>query len=569
MGKSSAYFNRSAFSNSSANCEFNSGQTCNHHRQLKSVSQIVTRKLIHAFRPQVWQRSGFGAILAGLVMIFLPTHALAAQMTPAWDTINPVDDNRPPAAEAGPNVTVTEGDSVVLSGSSSSDPDCDSITYHWVQKSGPNVALSGRNSAECSFTAPNPDAASATLVFELTVTDSKGLFAADTCVVLVNTVQQSPDNDGDAIPDDLDNDDDNDGMPNDWEVRYNLNPFKNEAAQDSDSDGISNLEEYLAGSDPAQNDANYPPEQPTLTSPVQGESGVALNPWLNTSDFSDPDSNDQHSKTQWRIALSNGTHHIVLDRTCITKHLTEMRTPRLVLDPSTEYTVQVRFYDDDGKPSPWSLPVTFTTQADARDKNKNKIPDLPKVSADADINGDTIPDLEQTSVAKSVATYNDQHIMAVSIETNDTTVEVQTALNVDPMTLVSTDYSTPYPEAETPYGLIAYRIKVDQPGDSVRATIHLSGPIDPQQTQWVCYDEIRGMRDCSTATTMDESGLMVERHLEDGGDDDADGTANGVIVDLSGPRVPNATDNSNLAISADDQAAPGGNSGSCFIQSLF
>jgi hypothetical protein len=81
---------------------------------------------------------------------------------------------------------------------------------------------------------------------------------------------------------------------------------------------------------------------------------------------------------------------------------------------------------------------------------------------------------------------------------------------------------------------------VEQPGDSVRATIHLSDPIDPQQTQWVCYDEIRRMQNCSTATTMDESGLMVERNLVDGGDEDADG-----------------------------QAASGGNSGSCSIQSLF
>jgi hypothetical protein len=81
---------------------------------------------------------------------------------------------------------------------------------------------------------------------------------------------------------------------------------------------------------------------------------------------------------------------------------------------------------------------------------------------------------------------------------------------------------------------------VDQPGDSVRGKIHLSDPIDPRQTQWVRYDEIRRMQDCSTATTMDESGLMVERNLVAGGDEDADG-----------------------------QAASGGNSGSCFKQSLF
>ena len=33
-------------------------------------------------------------------------------------------------------------------------------------------------------------------------------------------------NAGDGIPDDLDNDDNNDSMPDDWEIRCNLNPFK-------------------------------------------------------------------------------------------------------------------------------------------------------------------------------------------------------------------------------------------------------------------------------------------------------------------------------------------------------
>jgi len=641
MGQSSVDLNRSAFSNASANSEFNRAQTCNHHRQLISIAviQIVIRKLIYTFRRQTWQRCDLGAILAGLVMIFMPTHALAAQVTLGWDANNPApdgylvfqriagqaydyahpvwptdggnhtettctitnltdgvtyfyvvrayvgsdqsgdsnavgfssitDNNRPPEAEAGPNITITQGDNVVLSGSGSSDPDGDSLIHHWVQKSGPSATLYGTNSAQCSFTAPDPNAASATLVFELTVTDSKGLFAGDTCVVLVNAAQQSPDNDGDGIPDDLDSDDDNDGMPDDWEVRYNLEPFKNDAAQDADNDGISNLEEYQAGSDPNQNDGNHPPEQPTLTNPVQGEAGVALSPWLNASDFIDPDSNDQHAQTQWRIALSSGSQQIVLDRTCITKHLTEMHTPRLVLDPSTEYTVQVRFYDNDGEASPWSLPVTFTTEADPKDKNKNKIPDSQEVPADADMNGDAIPDLEQSTVVKSVTTYKHKHIMSVSVESNDAGAEVQAALSVDPITLVSTDYSTPYPEVETPYGLLGYKIKVDHPGDSIRATVHLSDPIDPQQTHWVRYDEIRGMQDCSTATTMDESGLMVERNLVDGGDEDADGAANGVIVDLSGPRVLSATNDSSLAITTDGRAASGGNSGSCFIQSLF
>jgi hypothetical protein len=47
------------------------------------------------------------------------------------------------------------------------------------------------------------------------------------------------------------NDSDNDGLPNDWEIAYGLNPNDpSDTAIDSDGDGLSNLQEYLAGTNP-------------------------------------------------------------------------------------------------------------------------------------------------------------------------------------------------------------------------------------------------------------------------------------------------------------------------------
>ena len=58
------------------------------------------------------------------------------------------------------------------------------------------------------------------------------------------------DTDGDGIGDNVDPDDDNDGMPDDWEVSYGFDPLTDDSSGDSDGDGISNLQEFLDGTDP-------------------------------------------------------------------------------------------------------------------------------------------------------------------------------------------------------------------------------------------------------------------------------------------------------------------------------
>ena len=46
-------------------------------------------------------------------------------------------------------------------------------------------------------------------------------------------------------------DSDNDGMPDEWELKFKLNPQDAaDGAQDKDKDGYTNVEEYLNGTDP-------------------------------------------------------------------------------------------------------------------------------------------------------------------------------------------------------------------------------------------------------------------------------------------------------------------------------
>jgi hypothetical protein len=91
----------------------------------------------------------------------------------------------PPLAAAGPDQTVYAGDTVVLDGSASSDPDDGIASYQWKQTSGTPVTLTNPAGAQTTFTAPNVDASGATLSFTLTVKDNSGLQSTSTCNVYV------------------------------------------------------------------------------------------------------------------------------------------------------------------------------------------------------------------------------------------------------------------------------------------------------------------------------------------------------------------------------------------------
>jgi hypothetical protein len=97
--------------------------------------------------------------------------------------------NRVPIADAGEPQTLTLpmtlGGKVTLDGSSSSDPDGDTLSFIWSQLSGPGVSLTGANTVNPSFT---PSAAG-TYVFELKASDGKDMSTADTVTITVQNIQ--------------------------------------------------------------------------------------------------------------------------------------------------------------------------------------------------------------------------------------------------------------------------------------------------------------------------------------------------------------------------------------------
>ncbi|WP_308365683.1 MULTISPECIES: non-reducing end alpha-L-arabinofuranosidase family hydrolase [unclassified Microbulbifer] len=98
------------------------------------------------------------------------------------------DNNAPPVADAGADLTVTAGNAVTLVGSGS-DADGSIASYSWSQVSGASVSLSA-DGAEAGFTAPAVGE-SAQLVFELLVTDDDGATSeADSVTVTVLPKQE-------------------------------------------------------------------------------------------------------------------------------------------------------------------------------------------------------------------------------------------------------------------------------------------------------------------------------------------------------------------------------------------
>jgi hypothetical protein len=107
-------------------------------------------------------------------------------------TVNVTAENQPPLADAGPDQTVREGETVTLDGSASEDPDGSIISYLWHQTGGTAVTLSNITVPQPSFAAPAITGTSETLTFELTVTDDQGLRHTDRVTVNITHISQSP-----------------------------------------------------------------------------------------------------------------------------------------------------------------------------------------------------------------------------------------------------------------------------------------------------------------------------------------------------------------------------------------
>jgi hypothetical protein len=108
-----------------------------------------------------------------------------------------------------------------------------------------------------------------------------------------------------------------------------------------------------------------------------------------------------------------------------------------------------------------------------------------------------------------------------------------------------------------PYGVIYFKLNVKNPGNQAVVTIYFS-EIIPQDAKWYKLDAANAeWMDFSDYAEIEPDGRSISLFLEDGGIGDADGVANGIIVDPSG-----------LGIELSDVTSSGGGGGGCFIATV-
>jgi hypothetical protein len=116
--------------------------------------------------------------------------------------------------------------------------------------------------------------------------------------------------------------------------------------------------------------AGRSPNQPSNIVPPTAATGVSLLATLQSSPFSDPDSGNSHSASQWQVREVSGSYlSPIYDSGTDRASLTIKGIPSGLLSQSTTYCWHVRYQDSTGLWSDWSAETFFVTESSTTDTN--------------------------------------------------------------------------------------------------------------------------------------------------------------------------------------------------------
>jgi hypothetical protein len=389
---------------------------------------------------------------------------------------------------------------------SATDPNGDSLQYRY-DWGGDVLSNWGSASQSHSWSAAGQ------YVVKAQARDSQGAESAWSQAKTVTIAQSSApvalDSDGDGVPDNQD------AFPNDPKEWADANG--NGTGDNADAATVKNKQT---------------PNAPVLISPINDAPANTITE-LKTGAFHTAIAGTTHAKTRWQV-FQDDDDACVLDIQSTTA-LTSLGVPNLVLEEDTPYFWRAQFVDSNGTPSEWSDYGYFSTQTTDRDRNANGIPDTQEVARTADLNGDRVKDYKQTSI-KSVKMEGTNVQIGVSIKEAPAALAIESVESKDPNQL---DASTAGKPESLPFGLIDFKIAVAKPGDRATVTLYFSKTA-PSGSIWYMLDTVSNIwADFSAYANFAGDRRSVVLTLTDGGPGDADGIANGVIVDPGGIGVSN------------------------------
>ncbi|MEJ5359046.1 MAG: choice-of-anchor U domain-containing protein [Desulfobacterales bacterium] len=331
---------------------------------------------------------------------------------------------------------------------------------------------------------------------------------------------------------------DGDGVPDAEDA------FPDDPAEWSDADGNG------TGDNADARDAALFPPAPVPLYPEEGEE-VDTQPELTTAPYRPGADGSPHRRTRWQV-FREEDEQIVFDFTSETA-LTAIRLPKLILEGGTPYCWRAQFVDTGNRASAWSPCTAFSTVASGRDANADGIPDDQEPPASTDLDRNGVPDLQESAI-RTVRMEGSSVLIGVSIRDSASAIAIEAIESEDPG---REDGYAPDKPRRMPFGLINFRIAVAGPGDAVAVKLHFSAPV-PKRGRWYKYNPIDGRWvDFSAYTQFSADRRTMTLGLRDGGVGDADGVANGVIVDPAG------------IVEVEEEglsgAAAAGGGGGCFI----
>jgi len=182
------------------------------------------------------------------------------------------------------------------------------------------------------------------------------------------------------------------------------------------------------------------------------------------------------------------------------------------------------------------------------------VPDIQQVTdGTIDLNDDGYFDVS-SSTYKMVASNG----ISIGLEASNNVTAVDFLKCIDPDDISDT-FDKP---DDLDFGLIQFKIRVDNMGDAAEVKIYFSESVG---TSWYKYDLINGWAEYSMDypenVQFGSDNKSVLLRLVDGGPGDSDGVANGIIVDPSGP----GSSASVATSSSGGGESSGGGGGGCFI----